>query len=235
MLRTHKILSLGLSSLMLFGMAAAANASTETFSATVPSHSVTFSTPFNLALFDPSLGTLTGVTLTFAYSITPTLKVQNTDGTPGDPAESFTGGFATAHLQLTGPDGTTADHVDGATGLSGTVADGSGVQSFPGGTETGNSTTTVLPSNFASYTGAGSFGTFTAKANGISAGGDGGGFNGGTDLFYNGSATAGGTASVTYTYTPASSSTPEPGTWAMMVAGASTGLVALRRRRRNKK
>ncbi|MCW3051554.1 MAG: hypothetical protein JWN14_724, partial [Chthonomonadales bacterium] len=42
------------------------------------------------------------------------------------------------------------------------------------------------------------------------------------------------TATVQYNYTPAST-TPEPGAWAMMVAGASTGLVALRRRRRNKK
>jgi hypothetical protein len=222
---------------MLTGMALTAHADVETFSVTVPPSgtlAVPFTQPFNLPLFDPSLGTLTGVNIQFAYSITPTLRVRNTDTNVADPDETFTAGAVNATIGLTGPDATSTSAVAGVTGLSGSVPATQTIN-FPGSTVTGSTNTNIAPANFGTYTGpAGSFGTFTAFANSLSAGGTGGGFNGGGDLFYNGLADVSGTGTVTYTFT-APAGTPEPGTWAMMMAGASTGLVALRRRRRNKK
>jgi len=237
MLRTNKVISSGLGSLMLAGMAMTAHADTQTFSVTVPPSgtlTVPFTQPFSLPLFDPALGTLTGVNIQFAYAISPVLRVRNTDTTVGDANETFTNGAVSATIGLTGPDATTTSVIAGVTGLSGSVPVNTTIN-FPGSTVNGSTNTNVAPANFGTYTGpVGSFGTFNAFAGSISAGGTGGGFNGGSDLFYNGLADVSGTGTVTYTYT-APTGTPEPGTWAMMVAGASTGLVALRRRRRNKK
>jgi len=237
MLRTNKVLSSGLGSLMLAGMALTAHANTQSFSVTVPPSgtlTVPFTQPFNLPLFDPSLGTLTGVNIQFSYAMLPVLRVRNTDLTVGDPPETFTNGTVTANIGLTGPDATTTFANAGVNNLSGSVAIGQTLN-FPGATVNGSTNTNIAPANFGTYTGpVGSFGTFNAFANSVSAGGTGGGFNGGGDLFYNGLADVSGTGTVTYTYS-IPTDTPEPGTWAMMAAGASTGLVALRRRRRNKK
>ena len=64
-------------------------------------------------------------------------------------------------------------------------------------------------------------------------------FYAGSDFLYSGPSNvvvtpvtqAGGTVTITYTFSP--NFAPEPGTWALFLSSASTGLVALRRRRRS--
>lgn len=202
----------------------AARAATVSYSATIPQTSVSFTTPFTLPLFDSSLGTLLGAQISLVANTVATVTVFNTASTP----QSFTAATASVPLTITGPDGTfvTATAVTGP--VSATVNPGS--TSFPGQTGSATSTVNVSLANLSSYIGTGG-----ATAN-FSALGSTGTYSGNTassQLFFGGSATAGGTVSITYTY-QALSAAPEPGAFALLVSVLPLvgGITTVRRRKR---
>lgn len=239
MLRTNKILSLSISGLLLAGMSLAANAQTITLGPQTVSAATDFTGSFFFTKFNPALGTLNSVFLTLGDSLTTTLTVTNSSGTSssGNTTTSLQGGIADS--------GTTFTHPGNVLTASGGIFNLIDFETTnPAGYNLAGGGSTVLhpPTKTGSagsapqFTDAGTLGYFT-------------GASGTAQLNYltftstNLSNTGGNTAAtqttndslsaiVQYNYTPASTTTPEPGTWAMLVAGASTGLVALHRRRK---
>lgn len=239
MLRTNKILSLSISGLLLMGMSLTANADTIIQGPSTVTSPTDFTGAFLFAKFDPSLGTLNSIFLTLGTSLTTQLTVTNSSADPSS-------GNAKTELQaaLYDPSATTSTtgNVLTVTGGSFKVADD------------------VL-TNAASYDLAGGGSTILNPPTKITNTGAVNITSGGTITFFSGTGNAsvnyktftttvlsntggntnaaqstsdGLSATLVYNYTPSSPSTPEPGTWAMMAAGASTGLVALRRRRNKK-
>ena len=235
MLRTQKINSLGLSGLLLAGLAIAASADTVTFTSnTIPlTRTSLFPQSLSLHEFDGSLGTLTGITLVFTGNFQGKATAINNSGATA----TISALFSSVPLTLNGPAGITL----GATVTSTvdpsnfpfTLADGT-QRSLTGPVST--SSGTAHPIDFGDYTGtSSSVLSLTVTAGSVQASGSGTTTGDPDSLAYSGSGSAGGFASVTYTYTPTVvATTPEPGTWAMLVAGASTGLAAVRRRRKKK-
>lgn len=242
MLRTNKFLSLAASSLLLVGMAVVANADTQIIGPQTVTTTTDFSGNFLFAKFDPSLGTLNSVFLTLGTDFTTTLTVTNTGG-------GSSTGTANTKVQAVLYDPTTVittpsnliTPVGGVFNLKDslasddvgfTLASGtSTVLNPPEATKTKSSapsfTSPSVLTYFTGATGSAQINYLTLTATSVS-------FTGGntnatqvtTDTL---------SATVQYNFTPAGpSGVPEPGTWAMLVAGASTGLVALRRRRNKK-
>jgi len=199
-------------------------ASVTYYSAVVPQQSDFPFSVDNLTLqqFNPSLGTLTGVTLSVDATVVGYIQVYNS----GSQTYSFTNATASVPVTATGPGGATASTVATATLASGTAAPGFNA-SYPG--QTGSSTGTSPPvplSDFGLYTGTGTFtGTFGSNAMGGTFGGTGGMGSAGK-LFFGGTATVGGTIDVTYTYTVAA--VPEPNSMALLGIGMA-GFFAYRR------
>lgn len=246
MLRTHKMLSLSLSAVLTAGMALAASANTQILASQSITSGTDFTGSFLFQKFDPSLGTLTSVFLTLGTDLSTTLTVTNNSGSASsgtadtklqaiiaDPSTTFT----TTSNVLNGSGGlfklrdsvTTDGSGDGSDSysLSGT---GSTTLTPPEATHSLNTVPNLSsPAVLSFFTGSSGFAqinykTFTSTIL-SNTGGNTTASQATTDTF---------TVGVQYNYTPASSATPEPGTWAMLVAGASTGLVALRRRRNKK-
>lgn len=233
MLRTHKISSLGLSGFLIVGLAAAATADTTTpQTGNVPLTPTNVNTTLSFAKFDTTLGTLTSITITLTGTAFSTGTV-NSITAPGSNQYEFDSS-ATTRLKRPG----------GATTLLTAVPFNPEFQNLGGGGDpavpftfpNNTATDTVGPTIFNTGTdlvlfssvGPGNI-VLPFTVNGAS------GINGPGTIGSSVSTQGGGSATLFYTYTPSSPATPEPGTWAMMVAGASTSLVALRRRRRNKK
>ncbi len=206
---------------LVMGKTASADTITQPF--TIPNQTVPFSNPFTFNLFDTTLGTLNSVTIFLGTSATAEVDIHNGNATP----RAFTNAKATIPITATGPASITVTNSLIAGPFSGTAAPGD--SAFPGVTGSTSASVSVPVSNFGSYEGSGGgASTITAaSSDGVYSG------SGGTGVFFGGSASASGNVIITYNYTPTStSSTPEPGTWGLLVAGASTGLVLVRRRRR---
>jgi hypothetical protein len=211
---------------LVIGKTASADSITQTF--TIPTQTVPFSNPFTFNLFDSTLGTLNSVNIFLGTSATASVNVFNTD--PGGAPQSFTNATATIPITATGPAGITVTDTLVAGPFSGTTNSGFlSEKVFPGVTGSTSNNVNVPSLDFGSYEGVGG-GTSSLTA-ASSAGTYGGS---GTNVAFSGSATASGDVVVTYVYTPFSAATPEPGTWGLLVAGASTGLVLVRRRRMRK-
>ena len=179
-----------------------------------------FADPLTFNSFDPTLGTLTGVTIKLTENGTVTANVINLS--PG--TSSFTNANSTGTVSVTGPDATTVAASFTTAGFSGTVS-GIGTTMQVGAT-TGSATTTtsVASSNFVSYEGASPL-NYTIFANGsvMSTGTS----ASGAVAFY-GTASLSGTVEIDYTYTAA---VPEPASFAMVALGLG-GLAVVRRVRR---
>ncbi|MCW3101057.1 MAG: hypothetical protein JWL77_6675 [Chthonomonadaceae bacterium] len=243
MLRTNKLLSLSSSGLLLAGLAMTASAQTITLGPQTITQATDFTGSFFFTKFNPSLGTLNSVFLTLGTNFTTQLTVTNNSATASS-------GNATTTVDSALYDPTTTFTTPGniLTPSGGLFNLTDFVNSNPVGYSLAPSASTTLtpPAKTTSLSSAPSFTDPTVLA--YFTGG-----SGTSQIDYrtftstnlnntggNTSATQTTTntlsATVVYNYTPASTTTPEPGTWAMMIAGTSTGLVALRRRRnKNKK
>jgi len=207
---------------LVIGKTASADSIVQNF--TIPTQTVPFTNPFTFNLFDTTLGTLNSVTIFLGTSATAEVDVINLS--PG--AKAFSNATATIPITATGPAAITVTDTLTAGPVSGTTNPAAfSTTAVPGVTGSTSNSVGVPTIDFGSYEGVGGG---TALITAASSAGTYGGT--GTGVAFSGSATASGTVTVTYDYTPFSAATPEPGTWGLLVAGASTGLVLVRRRRR---
>jgi hypothetical protein len=185
---------------------------------------------FTLPNFDTSLGGLTGVSISFAYSYTAIFDVQNQTTF----TLAYTGLNATAPLALTGPGGLTASTTVLAGPISGTLPPGFQGGQFGSVTASGTGTLTinVLPVDFSLFTNppAGASGGYDIVLDAAAFGGT---VDPGISYSDIGTLALTGTTTVTYSdTTPVVSTVPEPASWALMMAGfAGIGFAARRRRR----
>jgi hypothetical protein len=198
----------GFAALILIATPAFAN--TESFSFDLSQTALTASSAvndsFTLGAFDPSLGTLTGVTLVMDLTTTASPQVINLSGGPGTYANTTTSFFST----FTGPDGTAASYKAVSLIDAGSVSGAQLTTTTLTGTPVDSSTSTsVIPANFSSYEGTNPL-SFTLVAPGTSQFTSGGTATSGV-LAFGGSGSVGGTAFVEYTF----AATPEPSTWAL--------------------
>jgi len=213
------LLTLGLA---VLAMAPRADAAILTFSHTTPTATVPFTDTFTLSKFDTTLGTLTGVTVTLSTTVTPEVDVFNSTTS----AQNFTNGTASIPVTVTGPSSTSATTTTSFLVPTGVANPGN--NPFPGAPVTLSNTTTVAPANFGSFQGVGpGTASFTAAfANGTYSG------TSVPGVFFGGSAAAGGTTTITYTFTPVVVGAPEPSSIALVASGLGGFLVVRRVRRR---
>ena len=208
--------------LLLVAAAASSFGAQISFSHTTPNSTTPFTDPFSLSKFDPALGTLTGILIDFSATEYATVSVFNFTGIN----QAFTNGTASVPLVLTSPSGPVS--VTAVAGpLAGTVAPGT-VASFPGATGTVIAPTlNVAAAMFGLYTGTG--GTTLS----FNVSGSNGTYSGSAapGVFFGGSASAGGVTTITYNYTTALTSTPEPATMSLF-GSALFGLSLMKLRSR---
>ncbi len=177
----------------------------ETFTNTIAPTSVPFSDTFSLPGFDIALGTLDAITITMDASGSADVVVVNLLST----TQSFSDANATIPVSLTGPGGLTTTVSLSAGPFSGTVP-GASMVSLPGSTGSVTGTITVPSADFSLFEGIGpivslvvdaSSGTFSGTA---SAG-----------VFFGGSSTLGALTSISYGFSPAATTIPEPATVAL--------------------
>ena len=178
----------------------------------------------NLALsdFDPSLGILTGVTITLVSNDSIKSKVINVNMTSSS-SQNYSGATATLPVTVTTLDGltTTANGVAGP--FSGSVSGPLGTIATAGTiSEIVNTSASVVPGDFVLYEGAAqTFDVNVLVSDGIYSGS-----SAGNSVAFFGSGSSYGTVGVTYDYSPI----PEPGT---LVAGlGALGYCGLRITRR---
>ena len=240
MLSIHKILAVSTTSLLLSGMAIAANAQVISLTPQSITSPTDFSGSFLFPQFNPALGTLNQVDIVLGNSFTTQITVTNSSG-------SASSGHTATDLQAVLYDSSTSIDTSG-----GVITPTGGIFNLTDSEVSANQTyslaaggNTTLPSKSKSgtadsspgFTDSGTLSYFTGLGNsavnyltltsttGSNTGGNTTTSQSTTDTL---------TATITYHYTPSIAGTPEPGTWAMLAAGASTGLVALRRRRNKK-
>jgi hypothetical protein len=208
--------ALGLATAMTMGMAEApAQAASISFSETIDSQPLSYSTDFELQKFDASLGTLTGITITLDAVGTGTLDVINLT----DSELSFSDGTADLPIAVLAPGNVALSTTLVATPVSGVAAAGIEITpgfffsktSFTDVDTTLSASTAVDASAFGDYIGTDKA-TLTLVGGPISVTG-----TGPTGLFFGGSGVAGGTVTVTYTYT--SVVVPEPRSATMLSLG----------------
>lgn len=231
---------LALAAALSLGLAAPAFANVIRFSHSTgtASGASPYSENFTLGRFDSNLGTLTDILISMSFNVTGSVSVQNFNAV----SESFTSASSWLPITLTGPASTTISASAGTAPVSNTV--GAAVVAYvapygwmmqPGSfsqtglTGTPSSSTHVGPSAFSAYEGAGS-----ALLNFSYLAGD--GIYGGSSVagvYFGGSASANGTISIAYTYTPGlikDGAVPEPEGLALL--GLSLGALVLARRRK---
>jgi hypothetical protein len=201
---------------------ARADSSYTVSSETVPQQAPPINTTVSVAKFNESLGTLTGVTVTVNSTIDPVVTVVNLtyigNGTP----YAFTNAFAKVSVTATGPDGSSAEASPTYTVASGIASQ---LQTNYTGPATSASGSSVVPStSWGDYEGVGNHTVnFDFVAGAAMYGG-----SSSYGLYFGGSATAGGTISVTYSYIP--NPIPEPSS--IVLAGIGmVGLTVFGRRR----
>ena len=193
-----------------------------TYSADVAAQPTSFSETVALQKFDTSLGTLTGVTISFTSNVNAIVRVVNLTGEP----QSFTNAQASIPFSVIGPDSSSASGTAVTTIGSGNIGSGLGPHDFPGAPTTASGQVAVPSSNWSNYQGVGvTFANFDfIGSNGTFSGSS-------TNLvFFGGSAVADGHIEITYEYEPAA--VPEPSTFALGACGLlAAGLGYTRRKR----
>jgi hypothetical protein len=201
--------------------AGAASASVITSSSSLSLAMAPFSESFTLAQFDPSLGTLTGVELSVGANSLANVEVYN----PGSTTGNFTNAYATLVVTTTTAGSYMVTETLTAIQPSGSVAPGS-FSGYSGLTATDSGSIDIPASAWSLYEGTGTVSpTFVSQSNGQ--------FGGTTadHLFFGGSAEAGGTATITYTYDPTPTAVSEPRSLALLGTGLlALGIVVKRRR-----
>jgi hypothetical protein len=123
------------------------------FTDTLPTQSGDFSQNFTLSQFDPSLGTLTGATITYDAITTPEVGILDLSGAGG----SYTNAQTKVTANFTGPDGNDAAVSATAGPFSGTVAPSTPLSTtYTSGTATPSTTTdTVTAGDLGDFVGLG--------------------------------------------------------------------------------
>jgi len=172
--------------------ASMATAATQSFTFPVPQTMGAFSSPFTLPNFNTSQGTLTAVTITFSASTTASVQVINNTAV----TQAFTNATSSVPLTLAGPAGLSASINATAGPFSGTAAASSSTF-VPAATTPATLTISVPAIDFPAFeTSAGSTGPYTFSAGvGTYAG------SAAAGVFFSGSAMAGGTATISFTFT----------------------------------
>ena len=224
-------------SLCAVACSGAAHAAVVSHSHVTPRGAVPFVDVFTLPNFDPSLGTLTGVTVSATTEALAQVDVFNAT----DRARAFSNARASIPLTVTAPAGVTLHLVATAGPIGGTAKPG--YNAFPGNSASGSGAIDLPVSAFAAFIGLapGSFsmtpGDYTADFGDAT-------FSGTAvpGVFFGGNAFAGGSTTITYTYTdaplppptpnPAGMGMPVPEPMSLTLLGAGLlGTAALRRTR----
>ena len=183
-----------------------------------------FTTAFAVQKFDPSLGTLSGVTLRLDAQATAELLVFNSNTL----AQNFSNASASIPLivDVMTPDGLHLSITALSTRLSGVAAPG--LNSYAGVTATASTSQILAPSQWGHYLGTGSGpALFSASfSEGRYAG------EAPFLVFFSGQAEAGGAFKIHYDYEPTASVVPLPAALPLLLAGvAGLGFAGRRRRR----
>jgi hypothetical protein len=205
--------------------AGTAQAGTESFTAyTNPAYEKpSFTQTLELSKFNTNLGTLTGITFTVTNNVNGYISIYNSDTLSHTWTDATTSDTVTA----TGPGSSPATAVTTSTISMASGMAGAGVTNYtPATTSTTTSpSTTVAMSEWHLYQGSGnasvafSFVASPMTSMGTETGGSG-------DLYFGGKITAGGSITITYTYTPFA--VPEPASMGLLGIGMA-GLLSFRR------
>jgi hypothetical protein len=189
----------------LLALAAARADTIETFTNTIAPTSVPFSDTFSLPGFDSALGTLDAITITLDASGSADVVVDNTTSS----SQSFSDANATIPVSLTGPGGLTTTVSLSAGPFSGTVPPTTTV-TLPGSPGSVTGTITVPSADFSLFEGMGLIVGMDVNAGS-------GTFSGTSSpgVFFGGSSTLGALTSISYSFSPASTTIPEPATVAL--------------------
>jgi len=176
-----------------------------------------FTDSFTLTSFNPSLGTLEGVTIQLTTVSTGLEEVINFTGSPNP----YTGATSSVPLTITGPAGITISTTATAGPFAGTTGSGLGPYVNPGTPTTSSASANVAPGLFSEFE------TVHPVDLSVTVAAEDGHYSGsGSNIVFGGDSEVSGVTSVTYTY---EALTPEPALLGVLSLGL-VGMVLVRRK-----